>query len=97
MSCDIRGRKGVNMPTTRPISDLHNYDEVLRDVKNGEPVFLTRNGKPRYVILKIEDYEKNSATLRLMSELEKGERSAQEKGWIDFSEIEREFTRNIPD
>ena len=43
------------MPTKRPISDLHNYDEVLRDVENGKPVFLTRNGKPRYVILDMEE------------------------------------------
>ena len=80
------------MPTKRHISDLHNYDEVLQDVKNGEPVFFTQNGKPRYVILDIEEYEKINATLRLMSELEKGERSAREKGWIDFSEIEKEFS-----
>ena len=85
------------MPTTRPVSDLRNYDEVLRDVKNGEPVFLTRNGKPRYVILDMEEYEKINATLRLMSELEKGEHSAREKGWIDSAEIKREFARNIPD
>ena len=45
----------------------------------------------------MEEYEKTSATLRLMSELEKGERSAQEKGWIDSAEIEKEFARNIPD
>ena len=32
-----------------------------------------------------------------MSELEKGEHSARENGWIDFAEIEREFARNIPD
>lgn len=59
------------MPTTRPISDLHNYDELLRDV---------RNGKPRYVILDMEEYEKINATMKLMSELEKGERSARGKG-----------------
>ncbi len=35
--------------------------------------------------------------MRLMSELEKGERSARENGWIDFLEIEREFAHNIPD
>lgn len=85
------------MPTTRTISDLHNYDEVLRDVENGEPVFLTRNSKPRYVILDMEEYEKINATLRLMSELEKGERYAREKGWIDFAEIKMAFARNIPD
>lgn len=32
-----------------------------------------------------------------MSELEKGKRSAREKGWIDSAEIGREFARNIPD
>jgi len=32
-----------------------------------------------------------------MSELEKGKRSAREKGWKDSTEIEREFARNIPD
>ncbi len=32
-----------------------------------------------------------------MSELEKGERSARENGWIDFAEIKRAFARNIPD
>ena len=32
-----------------------------------------------------------------MSELENGEHSAREKGWIDFVEIGKEFARNIPD
>lgn len=32
-----------------------------------------------------------------MSELEKGKRSAREKGWIDSAEIERECASNIPD
>lgn len=95
MSCGIRSRKGVNMLTTRPIPDLHNYDEVLRDVKNGEPVFLTQNGKPRYIILDMEEYEKINATLRLMSEIEKDERSAREKGWIDFAEIKGEFSSEV--
>ena len=35
--------------------------------------------------------------MRLMSELEKGEQSARENGWIDFAEIERECASNIPD
>ena len=35
--------------------------------------------------------------MRLMSELEKGEQSARENGWINFTEIEREFARNILD
>ncbi|MBP0984669.1 MAG: type II toxin-antitoxin system Phd/YefM family antitoxin [Oscillospiraceae bacterium] len=85
------------MPSIKPVSDLRNYTEVLRDVDGGEPVFLTKNGRGRYVILDIEEYEKIRASLKLMNELEKGERSARENGWIDFSEIEKEFMNNTKD
>ena len=85
------------MPSIKPVSDLRNYNEVLRDVEGGEPVFLTKNGRGRYVILDMEEYEKITATMKLMSELEKGEQSARENCWINFTEIEREFARNIPD
>ncbi|MGN0640396.1 MAG: type II toxin-antitoxin system Phd/YefM family antitoxin [Oscillospiraceae bacterium] len=85
------------MPNIKPVSDLRNYNEVLRDVENGEPVFLTKNGRGCYVILDMEEYEKITAALKLMSELEKGERSAREKGWIDFSEVEKEFANDIRD
>ncbi len=45
----------------------------------------------------IEEYEKLRAERELMSELEKGERSAREKGWIDFSEVEKEFANDLSD
>lgn len=77
------------MPSIKPISDLRNYNEVLRDVENGEPVFLTKNGRGRYVILDIDEFEKIKAELKLMSELEKGERSAREKGWIKSEDVKR--------
>lgn len=32
------------MPNIKPISDLRNYSEVLRDVAVGAPVFLTKMG-----------------------------------------------------
>lgn len=76
------------MPNIKPISDLHNYGEVLRDVSVGSPVFLTKNGRGRYAIMDIDDYEHTQATLRLMSELEKGRRSGEEKGWIPLEDVE---------
>ena len=48
------------MPNIKPISDLRNYTEVLRDIAVGEPVFLTKNGRGRYAILDIADYEKKN-------------------------------------
>lgn len=77
------------MPNIKPVSDLRNYNEVLRDVSDGEPAFLTKNGRGCYVIMDIAEYEKINATLKLMSELEKGERSAREKGWIKADDVKR--------
>lgn len=36
------------MPNIKPISDLRNYNEVLKDVSAGSPVFLTKNGRGKY-------------------------------------------------
>ena len=60
------------MPNIKPISDLRNYSDVLHDVAVGAPVFLTKNGRGRYAILDMQDFEKTQATIRLMNELAKG-------------------------
>ena len=77
------------MPNIKPISDLRNYSEVLHDVAVGSPVFLTKNGRGRYAILDLRDYANTQATLKLMSELEKGRRSGEEKGWLSLEEVEK--------
>lgn len=76
------------MPNIKQLSDLRNYNEAMRDIAVGEPVFLTKNGRGRYAIVDIEEFEKTPATLRLMSELAKGKSSAKERGYIDISEVE---------
>ena len=47
---------GDSMPNIKPISDLRNYSEVLRDVTIDSPVFLTKNGRGRYAIMDIQFY-----------------------------------------
>ena len=79
------------MPNIKPVSDLRNYSEVLRDVAVGEPVFLTKNGRGKYAILDMRDYEKIRATNRLMNELAKGRKSGEEKGWIPADEVRAHF------
>lgn len=79
------------MPNIKPVSDLRNYTEVLRDIAVGEPVFLTKNGRGRFVILDMEEYEKAQATLKLLTELAKGEQSVREKGWLTQEDVEREL------
>ena len=79
------------MPNIKPISDLRNYSEVLHEVAVGEPVFLTKNGRGRYAILDIQDYERTQATIRLMNELAKGRRSGETEGWLTSEEVRAHF------
>lgn len=77
------------MPNIKPVSDLRNYNEVLRDIAVGEPVFLTKNGRGRYAIVDISEYERTQAIIKLMGELNKGETDAKAKGWTDISDVEK--------
>jgi len=79
------------MPSIVPVSDLRNYNNVLRNIDVGQPVFLTKNGRGRYAILDMREYEKTQATIKLLSELEKGEKSGREKGWLSVAEVESRF------
>ena len=79
------------MPNIKPVSDLRNYNEVLRDIAVGEPVFLTKNGRGRYAIVDMEEYEKTQAVIKLMSELARGMRGGNEKGWIALADAEKEL------
>ena len=76
------------MPNIKPVSDLRNYTEVLHEVAAGAPVFLTRNGRGKYAILDIQDYEKTQATLRLMNALAKGRESGEKNGWLSLEAVE---------
>ncbi|MGN1417310.1 MAG: type II toxin-antitoxin system prevent-host-death family antitoxin [Oscillospiraceae bacterium] len=79
------------MPNIKPVSDLQNYNEVLRDISVGEPVFLTQNGRGRYVIIDIEEYDRQRAVIKLLSELSKGKSSAEKHGWLSQEDVEREL------
>ncbi len=79
------------MPNIKPVSDLRNYNEVLHDIAVGEPVFLTKNGRGRYVIIDIQEYEKQQATIKLLSELALADESARESGWLSQSEVQKEL------
>lgn len=82
------------MPNIKPVSDLRNYGEVLRDVAVGQPVFLTKNGHGRYAVIDMEDfreYEKMKAMNTLLRELDKGRISGEENGWLSADRVFREL------
>ncbi len=78
------------MPNIKPVSELRNYGEVLRDVAVGQPVFLTKNGHGRYAVIDIEEYreyERMKAMDWLLSELDKGRLSGENSGWLQADEV----------
>ena len=74
------------MPSILPVSDLKNYGEVLSRCDGGSPVYLTRNGRGRYVIQSLDDYERQQATIRLLAELSRGVESLRRDGGLSIDE-----------
>ena len=75
------------MANILPVSDLRNYNEVKK-CRIGEPVFLTKNGRGRFVVLDIEDYERDRAEKKLLLKLQEAEEAVKDgEGWLDLEEL----------
>ncbi|MBI4224383.1 MAG: type II toxin-antitoxin system prevent-host-death family antitoxin [Deltaproteobacteria bacterium] len=62
------------MPSIIPISDLRNKThEVLELCREGEPVFVTRNGQGELVVMSQSLFEQMQARLELYQALEEAE------------------------
>ena len=62
------------VPTIRPISELKNTTSIsnlCHEVK--APIFITRNGYSDMVIMSIDTYERDMATLELYGKLDEAE------------------------
>lgn len=71
-----------------PVSDLRNYNKVLKKCHSGEPVFLTKNGRGRFVVLDIEDYERDRAEKKLLMKLQEAEEAVKDgEGWLSLDEL----------
>lgn len=76
------------MANILPVSDLRNYNEVLKNCRKGEPVFLTKNGRERFVVLDIEDYGREQAEKKLLVKLQEAEEAVKDgKGWMSMDEL----------
>ena len=76
------------MSNILPVSDLRNYNEVLKNCHAGDPVFLTKNGRGRFVVLDIEDYERYRAEKKLLMKLQEAEEAVKDgNGWLSLDEL----------
>ncbi len=82
------------MPNIKPVSDLRNYTEVLKEVDASTRVYLTRNGHGAYGILtmqEIDELDRLKAAYELFSKLRNAEERAAKEGWIDAVSLEKEL------
>jgi len=82
------------MPNIKPVSDLRNYTDVLKEVDASSRVYLTRNGHGAYGILtmdEIDELDRLKAGYTLFSKLQKAEERVAKEGWIDAEVLEREL------
>lgn len=83
-----QGKELKNMANILPVSDLRNYNEVLKNCHKGEPVYLTKNGRGRFVVMDIEDYERDRAEKKLLLKLQEAEEAVKDgEGWLNLDEL----------
>ena len=76
------------MANILPVSDLRNYNKVLKNCHKGEPVYLTKNGRERFVVMDIEDYERDRAEKKLLMKLREAEEAVKDgEGWLNLDEL----------
>ena len=57
-------------------------------MSNERASFLTKNGRGKFVVLDIEDYEKDRAEKKLLAKLQEAEEAVvDEKGWMSLSDL----------
>ena len=78
------------MPNILPVSDLRNYNEVLKNCQVGEPVFLTKNGRGKFVVMDMEDYEREKAEKKLLMKLQEAEEAVKDEStWMSLDELKK--------
>ena len=76
----------------KPISDLRNYNTVLKDCQADSPVFLTKNGRGRYVIMDATQYDAIMAEISLLRKIVKAEqRVVSGESYMEISELKKKL------
>ena len=57
------------MANINPVSDLRNYTTVLKECASDSPIFLTKNGRGKYVIMDIADYDALQQEIKLLGKI----------------------------
>ena len=82
------------MPNIMPISELRNYNNVVKEVKYGSRVYLTKNGHGQIVMIDMKEFdemERRLAYYRFQLEMKKGEQSIIDEGTFSQEKLMEEL------
>ena len=83
------------MASILPVSDLRNYNNVLRNCQVGEPVFLTKNGRGCFVVMDISDYERSKAERKLLLKISEAENAIKDDtDWLTLDELKERMSES---
>ena len=87
------------VPDVRPVSDLHqNMAEITETIDAYKrPVILTKNGRGKYILLGLEEFNRIAAISELYKAIDAGIadiEAGQVSGFSEFSEQLREDIKN---
>lgn len=77
------------------VSDMRSYNQTLANVKAGQEVILTKNGRAKYVVSDYEEYQKMKATLTLFEELHKGKQVLKDDGPLSLDQLKARMNEKI--
>lgn len=70
----------------------HSYFTIrTTNVANAIINDMASNGKGRYLIMDLQDYDRITDSIKLMGALEAGRKSGEEQGWISSEQLKREL------
>ncbi|MDH6364047.1 antitoxin Phd [Enterococcus sp. PF1-24] len=71
------------MEMIKPSSILRDYNKVIDEVQDGEPIVLTKNGVGKVVMVNIDEWQRKQAEMWLLTELNRAEQDFGEGKDID--------------
>lgn len=85
----------IIMENIVPVSDMRSYNQTLANVKAGQEVILTKNGRAKYVVSDYEEYQKMKATLTLFEELHKGKQALKDDGPLSLDQLKARMNEKM--
>ncbi len=86
------------MPIIKPLSDLRNKFNEISEIchKQGEPVFITKNGKGDLVVMSMAHYEQLESLLDLYQKLGLAEiQSLSSEGRVSHDELMQRLRQRL--